>query len=505
MMTSSNKKLSRNKSNTQESITPVYDLKTSDIKKFTRQFANHLKNSDLSRKEIWSAARVLESVLCNPFEKSATIYQKLKITEDQLKRCYLIIQQSRAAQKILQLSFPRHYTLFRDRILSDDIWKKVFAGENPFPTEIEIHPSEVCNINCQFCPTAGHDYKNQDYYSEMKRKVVNQKWIVEKMQNIFFEVAPGNTKRILFSGGKEPTFSPLILELINAAKKAGLYTKVTTNGSGFMISHKCDDKIIQGEELFKFYASNLNRIHLSLNAHNRKLFNKMKGLKKGARVFDQIVLNIKRIVEWRDKLRKDGKSSVEIYAAVLVDRENHKLIPNIVKFLTKLGVDIISINRYQYQMVRKEDVFNDKEIEVLLKKLEQIKRKWKSKKTQLIVSIEDFRNTYYKHVLSLNTRCWIACCEMGINPVFLSLVCDTATFPGREIFGNVDFKLGNLLEYPNFKSFWDNTFIKRKNVLTEQCPDCRFCHKVINAYVEKLYVDYRNGFAIKEQPFYSFI
>jgi hypothetical protein len=171
--------------------------------------------------------------------------------------------------------------------------------------------------------------------------------------------------------------------------------------------------------------------------------------------------------------------------------------------MADLGADIISINRYQYQMCGQKDNFSDKEMEEVLETLQKINSKWDSKRTHLFISVEDLRNNYYKHVLQSKERCWVACCELAINPVFLGTVCDTAAFPGRETLKGVNFKLGYIFDYPNFKSYWTRTYNIRKSIHSDKCSDCRFCHKLINAYVEKVYNDYKNGFKIEHQPFYS--
>jgi len=134
------------------------------------KFVHSLKNSDLSGKERDVTAHVLQCIIENPFEESMQICKKLNLTKEDLKYYYSIIQHSNIAQKILQHSFPRHYSFFRDRILFDGFWEMVFEGKNPFPIEVEIHPSEVCNLRCQFCPTLDNDYKDQDYYPELKKR-----------------------------------------------------------------------------------------------------------------------------------------------------------------------------------------------------------------------------------------------------------------------------------------------------------------------------------------------
>jgi hypothetical protein len=141
----------------------------------------------------------------------------------------------------------------------------------------------------------------------------------------------------------------------------------------------------------------------------------------------------------------------------------------------------------------------------LLRNLEKIKEDWSSSGTQLIVSVEDFRNDYYRHVLGIKAKCWTSYYETAINPLFLGLACDTAAFPSRETFGGVDFKLGCVFDYPNFESYWNHTLDIRKKICSDKCSDCRFYHKLINVYVDKLYNDYQNGFGLDTQPFNSFI
>jgi molybdenum cofactor biosynthesis enzyme MoaA len=368
--------------------------------------------------------------------------------------------------------------------------------------EIEIHPAEFCNLQCGFCPTVGKKYEDDPHFAQFKERLPKGKDFVELINRMFNEIARAGAKRIIFSGGKEPTLAAHILDFVRGARGAGLQVKVTTNASGFSVPHQLAGTLISGEELTEFYASNLDRIHLSLNAHTRGLFNQIKGLAADSCLFDTIVSNVTKIAECRDALKEKGRHSVEIYAAVLVEKGNYAALPEIVDFLSGLGVDIISLNRYQHHMVGRQDGYSAEEHASILQTLSEIESKWKSTRTRLIISFEDFNDRYYKRILSTKARCWTTFSETAFNPVFAGFACDTAAFPGRSKIGQADYSMGFLLDHRSFKSYWISTVEKRKKVDSLNCTDCRLAHKLTNLYVDKIYNDLTNGVMLEDQPFY---
>ena len=95
---------------------------------------------------------------------------------------------------------------------------------NKKPTTYVFELTGRCNQHCSFCYSISYDPLTQ---KPRKDSLTGQKWI-SALENI----VKCNAKAVDFSGG-EPTLHPEFKNILSSAKKLGLYTIVSTNGSTF--------------------------------------------------------------------------------------------------------------------------------------------------------------------------------------------------------------------------------------------------------------------------------
>lgn len=93
-------------------------------------------------------------------------------------------------------------------------------GEDPFPTSVEIDPSNACNHNCSFC-----------IYASKHSKERSERLPAERLLALVRELAALGVTSMLFVGGGEPMTHPATVEAIELAAEHGVYVGLVTNGS----------------------------------------------------------------------------------------------------------------------------------------------------------------------------------------------------------------------------------------------------------------------------------
>jgi radical SAM protein with 4Fe4S-binding SPASM domain len=93
-------------------------------------------------------------------------------------------------------------------------------GENPFPTSVEIDPSNGCNHDCSFC-----------IYHSMHGPGRSERLSDERLMRLIDELHELGTRSILFVGGGEPMTHTRTADAIERAAGYGISCGLVTNGS----------------------------------------------------------------------------------------------------------------------------------------------------------------------------------------------------------------------------------------------------------------------------------
>jgi len=194
--------------------------------------------------------------------------------------------------------------------------EKLEKGEFVGPVSCEIDPSNSCMLKCDFCMWGEwredhHEHLDLDLY-------ISAVGELHKM----------GTRSITFTGGGEPLMNPNYNLMAKMAKSLGFQIGLVTNGVLL-------DKVENPEDyLF---------IRVSLDAHNREDYKKV----KGADHFDKVVDNIRTTL---DKNKVIGLSYV-------VGPDNNKDLQKAEELANDLGVAYLQI-KPSYINERKE-IFKD--------------------------------------------------------------------------------------------------------------------------------------------------
>lgn len=193
-------------------------------------------------------------------------------------------------------------------------WKKNGRG---YPTQIQIHLTNYCNLKCIFCPTRTL-VKELDRRKELERG----EWL-----RIIQEGNELGVREWHICGGGEPLFftvdALIIMEMI---KEFGNYGELITNGTFFRES--VVKKIVEIE---------WDKIYVSLDSP----FPETQNFLRGTDCFKKIIDGVKSLVECKRRLKKEKP---QIYFHVVICNKNYKHILKMIELTHKLKVDGVLFN-----------------------------------------------------------------------------------------------------------------------------------------------------------------
>ena len=193
---------------------------------------------------------------------------------------------------------------------------KKTSAVNWDPIYISIFPTLKCNLNCDMCIT--HSKKFENPYGQQPSKDIEfelYKQILDKYKNAL---------AVNLIGNGEPLLCKDLFPMIEyAARVRKMYTYSSSNGT------------IVGEYIEKIVNSSLTGFTVSINGHNAEEFTRMTGMP--GKLFEQIRDNTIKLVQARNA----AKSKLKISLGIILDRDNYRMVKDMVDFGYSLGVDNI--------------------------------------------------------------------------------------------------------------------------------------------------------------------
>jgi MoaA/NifB/PqqE/SkfB family radical SAM enzyme len=101
-----------------------------------------------------------------------------------------------------------------------DTLRAYTAGQNPFPSSVEIDPANSCNHHCPYC-----------IYSSLHAKGRSERLPTDVLLRVIDELAGLGCRSILFVGGGEPMTHQATVDAIERAAGHGISVGLVTNGS----------------------------------------------------------------------------------------------------------------------------------------------------------------------------------------------------------------------------------------------------------------------------------
>ena len=211
----------------------------------------------------------------------------------------------------------------------------------PHPEVAQIEVTNRCNFNCAMCQRIPLKVPIKDMELTLYKKVIDKL---------------GPIKEVTLTGWGEPLMHSKIAEMIGYAKKKGKSVSLTSNGS--LLTEKLALKLID---------SGLDSISFSID--------EIKTPKSGSLVHP-IMTQIKKVENFI-KMTEGRRSKPEIIIQVTLHQGREKEILEVVEWASKIGADLVNLNRLDLRFNKKLKRPNLKEERELVKKLDEWGEKYK--------------------------------------------------------------------------------------------------------------------------------
>lgn len=209
----------------------------------------------------------------------------------------------------------------------------LFEGNILPPYEILIHPSSICNLNCEWCiGSFVANKKNSEKLLDNKlidlnnmKKIVNDilSYKKEGINYLNGEKEVFRVKNVSFSGitGEPFIAKESILYAIDKLSENGIRVGAFTNGA--LIEREMYDTVLK-----------MGYILISLDAGNSKTYSKLKCLNKNSNVFDKVINTIREL----NIRKKEINSSTDINIGYVINHYNYTEIYSVAEILKSIGV-----------------------------------------------------------------------------------------------------------------------------------------------------------------------
>ena len=213
------------------------------------------------------------------------------------------------------------------------------------PMTLEVHPSYICNYNCEFCidkwlrnvPSEDGLQINSDCRSMMTHQ--NATDIIQGCVDL-------GIKGIILSGGGDPPINPETLYLVEWGKKQGIKSGMFTNG--YALTDRNIPRYIEALEWLRF----------SFDSFDAKNYAKTKGVIEQA--YYKVLENIKKCVDYKNEHNLTCNIGIDF----IIQPHNIELIQDIYTKSSELGVDYVQycdcvIPGYQFTDKTKHKILDE--------------------------------------------------------------------------------------------------------------------------------------------------
>ncbi len=146
-------------------------------------------------------------------------------------------------------------------------WKRIGKG---YPISVEMHPTNMCNLNCIMCGTRLAYRKKKelnpkyDLNKDIRFEVSKERWL-----NLVREAYQLGVKKWLITGGGEPMLrKDTVLSLVREIKHLGMYGNINTNGVLF-----------DEDDVLTFVKNNWDMMMFSFDSTTEEVHDTIRGIK----------------------------------------------------------------------------------------------------------------------------------------------------------------------------------------------------------------------------------
>jgi len=153
------------------------------------------------------------------------------------------------------------------------------------PLSVNIEPTTVCDLKCNFCFAHSKNYENK-----IKPKFMNLDFychtIIDQIKDMNWDL-----RCLWYLGYGEPLLHRDLCKMIKYAKSKNIAKSIELATNGTNLTDEMLDTLID---------SGINKLHLSLDAVDRETYKKM----KGKDCFDLVISNVQNAIKKAERLKK---------------------------------------------------------------------------------------------------------------------------------------------------------------------------------------------------------
>lgn len=329
-------------------------------------------------------------------------------------------------------------------------WKE---AKTVYPIYIEVSPSGFCNHRCTFCSLDFMGYQRKFLDSEVLKTRIS-------------EMAKLGVKSIMFAGEGEPLLHKEMSEITVHAKKAGIDTSFTTNGTP--LTEKFCQKTLEF----------ISWIKVSINAGKAETYSKIHTAPKEH--FNLVLKNIENAV----KIRNEKGYACTIGAQILLLPENQDEVLALAEKIKNAGGDYLIVKPHSQHPKSQTElyeglIYNPGDLD----EMERESKKIENQNFKVIIR----KNTAIK--LEEDSKPYSKCYSTPFLWAYISA--DGDVYSCSMFLGDKRFLLGNINKQ-GFQKIWEGGKRKenwelmknfdvsncRKNCRMEECN--RFLHRLKN-------------------------
>lgn len=242
-------------------------------------------------------------------------------------------------------------------------WKKSGKG---YPVSIEIHPTNMCNLNCIMCGTRLAYRKkmelnlNYDINEDIQFEVSKERWL-----NLIREAHKFGVRNWLITGGGEPMLrNDTVLSLVKEIKHFGMYGNINTNGVLF-----------NEEAVLTFVRNKWDMIMFSFDSATEEVHDTIRGV-KGA--YNKALSTMRLFKKIKEEL---GVSKPKLTFNTLLCNKNYNEIKQLIQLAYELKcTDITFIPLIKFGDFKENLSLTDKQQEQFQKEVPLLIRFARKKK-----------------------------------------------------------------------------------------------------------------------------
>jgi radical SAM protein with 4Fe4S-binding SPASM domain len=354
-------------------------------------------------------------------------------------------------------------------------WEQYYRRDEleSFPIMIQLPTGTRCNIRCRFCTDRSGIKANSGYndlsFNECSSIIENGAW-----GNALVRV-----ESIDLYGWGEPLVNPDYEKIFDylVGKFPGLGINISTNG--ILFNEKWSEKIV---------AVDHSIVNFSVNAATKGTFRNL----QNSNQFDQVVTNIGRLTDFREK---NGKKNPYVSLSYVATTENIMELPQFINLAADLKADCVKVQ--DVIIINKESerlsLTNEPDLAYSMSTMAKEQAKLRKMQTWFFVThlvdyfqnsqIQKAENNHFAHnVISEK--------QIVPSPYFSSDDCfdpwemfqvsaNGEVWPCCQFQNLPEYSLGNIFEQ-SFQEIWNGEGYKffRRTINTENPPEvCAICPK----------------------------